>query len=88
MKTLLLTSTAAAALFVSSTVAAQQSEQDVSTAISEQVADISTELFSATKQYAVESLESWGEEIFSISTDETEDDNSSSLDNTQDQPTQ
>ena len=71
MKKLILTSFAATALMVSSAASAQQAEQEATSFISEQVANVSVELFNATKATVIETLSVWSDELLASENDDT-----------------
>ncbi|MAK71621.1 MAG: hypothetical protein CMF19_06220 [Idiomarinaceae bacterium] len=70
MKKVILTSVAATALMVSSAASAQQAEQEATSFISEQVANVSVELFNATKATVIETLTVWGDELLASESDQ------------------
>ncbi|WP_126820523.1 MULTISPECIES: hypothetical protein [Idiomarina] len=71
MKKLVLTSVAVTALMLSSTASAQQAEEESTSFISEQVANVSVELFNVTKATVIETLSAWGDELLMSESEQT-----------------
>lgn len=70
MKKLILSSVAASALMLSLTVSAQEAEKETTSFISEQIANVSVELFNLTKATVVETLTSWSKDALAAETNE------------------
>ena len=70
MKKVILTSAAAAVLMLSGAASAQQVEQEATSFISEQIANVSVELFNATKATVIETLTVWGDELLASESDQ------------------
>ena len=70
MKKLMITAVATTSLLLSGVAAAQQPEQDATAFISEQIANVSTELFNATKASVIETLDALSHELLTSSVDE------------------